>query len=98
VGGGVVAIGNDVLEALTADGEHGEVEVNGEVSLMPPWGVDAGVVVVIVVGVREARFLAALMRTFTVDGIFAIVLHCYRSIEFNIATLMVILSVILISC
>ena len=50
-------------------GEHGGVVLTGEDGLS--WG--TGVVVVIVVGVREARFLAALMRTFTVDGIFAII-------------------------
>jgi len=53
-------------------GEPGEVVFTGEEHL--PWGVDAGVV--IVGGVREARFLAALMRTFTVDGIFTIA-HTY---------------------
>jgi len=49
------------------------IGVLGEDGLPPgkedvlPWGR------AIVVGVSEARFLAALMRTFTVDGIFSIV-------------------------
>ena len=62
MGGGVLAIG-----VLGEDGlPPGEEDVL-------PWGVDVCVAVAIVVGVSEARFLAALMRTFTVDGIFSVV-------------------------
>lgn len=65
VGGGVVAIGTAVFEEDA--GDDTPTVLSGEDSL--PWGVEAGVVVVIVEGVSEARFLAALILTFTVDGI-----------------------------
>jgi hypothetical protein len=67
-----------------AVGDDGEVlllvvlpeEERGEILLLPLlllfWDVDVVVVVAdgVVVGVREERLRAALIRTFTVDGIF----------------------------
>ena len=67
----MVAIAGNAAAVDEVTGE--DAVFMGEVSLPCDVGVvaaeAAGAVVLIVVGMREVRFLAALIRTFTVDGI-----------------------------